>query len=80
MVQMKRVAVGRTPGGFEQAVGIRTRRERCRHNMSREKLVGISGQMAQTEGVPEALVEGQEVWGEWTGQRVGDTDWRREIG
>ena len=78
LVQMERVAVGRTPGGFEQAVGIRTRREWCRHNMSREKLVGISGQMVQAEGVAEALVEGQEVWEEWTGQRVEDTYWRRK--
>ena len=59
VVQMKRVAVGRTPGGFEQAVGIRTRREWCRHSMSREKLVGISGQMVQAEEVTEALVEGR---------------------
>ena len=78
VVQMKKVAVGRTPGGmgFKQAVGIRTRREWCRHSMSREKPVGISGQMVQAEGEAESLVEGQEVWGEWTGQlqRVEDTD------
>ena len=78
VVQMKRVAVGRTPGGFEQAVGIRTRREWCRHSMSREKLLGISGQMVQAEGVTEALVGGQEVWEEWTGQRVEGTGWRRK--
>ena len=46
--------------------------------MSNEKLVGISGQMVQAEWVAEALVDGQTVWEEWTGQRVEGTDWRRE--
>ena len=25
------------------------------------------------------LVEGQEVWEEWTGQTVEDTEWRKEV-
>ena len=28
-------------------------------------------------GAEEVLVEGQEVWDEWTGQSVEDTDWRK---
>ena len=44
VVLMKRVAVGRTAGGVEQAVGIRCRQEWCKHRMSREQLVGITGQ------------------------------------
>ena len=47
--QMKRVAVGRTAGGVEQAVGIRCRQEWCRHSMSREQLVGTAGQMVQAD-------------------------------
>ena len=66
-VQMERVAVGEAPGGFVQAVGIRTRSEWCRHNISRRGLVpvGISGQLVQSNGKAEVLVEGQEVWEEW---------------
>jgi outer membrane translocation and assembly module TamA len=43
-VQMKKVAVDRTAGGVEQAVGIRCRQEWNRYWMSREQLVGITGQ------------------------------------
>ena len=43
VVQMKRVAVGRAPGGSKQAVGIRTRREWCRHSISREEVLGPLG-------------------------------------
>ena len=65
---MRRVAVGKEAGGFEQAVGIRSRKEWYRHKMSRKQLVGISGQRVQTDGGSEVLVEGQEVWEEYTGQ------------
>ena len=67
VVMMRRVAVGKASGGFEQAVGIRNRKEWYRHKMSREQLVGISGLRVQADGGREVLVEGQEVWEEWTG-------------
>ena len=41
VVMKKSVAVGRTAGGVDQAVGIRSRREWQRHKMSRGQLVGI---------------------------------------
>ena len=78
VVLMKRVAVGRTAGGFEQAVGIRCRQEWCKHKMSREQLVGITGQRVRADGDKEVLMEGQEIWEEWTGQTVEDTEWRRQ--
>ena len=67
VVQMRGGAVGKTPEGFVQAVGTRTRSEWCRHNISRRGLVpvGISGQLVQSNGKAEVLVEGQEVWEEW---------------
>ena len=77
-VLMKRVAVGRTAGGVEQAVGIRCRQEWHRYKMSRKQLVGITGQRVQADGGREVLVEGQEVWEEWTGQTVEDTEWRKK--
>ena len=46
--------------------------------MSREQLVGITGQRVQADGDKEVLVEGHEVWEEWTGQTVEDTEWRRQ--
>ena len=76
---MKKVAIGRTAGGAEQAVGIRCRQEWHRHKMSREQLVGTTGQRVQADGDKEVLMEGQEIWEEWTGQTVGDTEWRREV-
>ena len=79
VVLMRRVAVGRTAGGGEQAVGIRCRQEWCKHSMSREQLVGTAGQMVQADGGREVLVEGQEVWEEWTGRAVVDTEWRKKI-
>ena len=75
MVQMKRVTVGRLAGGFEQAVGIRCRQEWHIHKMSRSQLVDITGQRVQADGGSEVLVEGQEVWEEWTGRTVEDTEW-----
>ena len=78
VVLMKRVAIGRTAGGVEQAVGIRCRQEWHRHKMSRRQLVGTTGQRVQADGDKEVLVEGQEIWEEWTGQTVEDTEWRRQ--
>ena len=31
------------------------------------------------DGGKEVLVQGQEVWEEWTGQTVEDTKWRKEV-
>ena len=78
VVLMKRVAIGRTAGGVEQAVGIRCRQEWHRHKMSRGQLVGTTGQRVQADGDKEVLMEGQEIWEEWTGQTVEDTEWRRQ--
>ena len=77
VVLMKRVAVCRTAGGIEQAVGIRCRQEWHRHRMSREQLVGTTGQRVQTDGGREVLMEGQKIWEEWTGQMMEDTEWRK---
>ena len=60
--------MGRTAGGFGQAVGIRDRQGWYRYKVNREQLVGITGQRVQADGGSEVLVEGQEVWEEWTGQ------------
>ena len=45
VVMTKSVAVGRTAGGTDQAVGIRCRQEWHRHKMNRKQLVGITGRM-----------------------------------
>jgi hypothetical protein len=74
VVMMERVAVGRTAGGFEQALGIRSRREWQRHKMSRGQLVGITGQSVQADGGREVLVVGQELWEEWTEQTAEETE------
>ena len=79
VVLMRRVAVGKTAGGVEQAVGIRCRQEWCRHKMGREQLVETTGRRVQTGGGKEIMVEGCEIWEEWTGQEVVDTAWRREV-
>ena len=81
-VRMRRVAVGTTPGGYEQAVRIRSRRKWCRHEMDRKELVSITGELVQAGGRSELLVEGQAVWREWGGQEEGvhevdETDWRK---
>jgi hypothetical protein len=78
VVMMKRVAVGRTAGGIDQAVGIRSRREWQRHKMSRGQLVGITGQSVQADGGREVLVVGQELSEEWTEHTVEETEWRRK--
>ena len=78
VVLMRRVAVGTTAGGVEQAVGIRCRQEWRRYKMSRKQMVDITGQRVHADGGREVLVEGHEVWEEWTGQVVVDTEWRRK--
>ena len=52
VVIMGRVAVpvGRTAGGVDQAVGVRSRREWHRHKMSRKQRVDMSGQKVQADG------------------------------
>ena len=77
VVQMKRVAVGRSAGAYAQAVGIRSRKEWCIQTMSRKKMVGITGRLVHADGQEEVLVVGDEVWEEWTGSAVEDTDWRK---
>ena len=47
--------------------------------MGREQLVGTTGQRVQADGDREVLMEGQEIWEEWTRQTVGDTEWRGEV-
>ena len=37
------------------------------------------GQRIQVDGDKEVLVEGQDVWEEWTRQTVEDTEWRKEV-
>ena len=49
-----------------QAVGVGSRKEWCRHTMSKKELVGITDRLAEAGGKEEVLVEGQEVWEEWT--------------
>ena len=70
VVRMRRVAVGKTAGSYQQAIGIRGRAEWCRHTMGRRQLVQITGGLADADGQEEVLVVGQEVWDEWTGQPV----------
>ena len=61
-VAMRRVAVGRTAGGVEQAVGIRCRQEWHRYKMNRKQLVDITGQRVQAGGDSKVPVEGWDVW------------------
>ena len=83
-VQMRRVAVGLTSGGYVQAVGIRSRREWCRYEMSRRDLTEITGELVQADGKSELLVEGHEIWREWGEQVEGaqgremEAEWRRQ--
>ena len=63
-VLMKRVTVGRTTGGFEQAVGNRCKQEWHRYRMSRKQLMGITGKRVQADGGSEVLVERQAIWEE----------------
>ena len=69
----------KTAGGSDQAVGIRSKREWQRYTMSRKRRVGITGQRIQAYGGKEVLVEGHEIWEEWTGQTMEDTEWRKEV-
>ena len=77
VVQMRRVAVGRSAGAYAQAVGVRSRKEWCIQTMNRKVLVGITGRLVHADGQEEVLVVGDEVWEEWTGQTVEGTDWRK---
>ena len=76
---MKRVAVGRTAGGIDQTVGVRSRREWQRHKMRRKQLIGTTWQSVQADGGREVVVMGQEAWEEWTGQPIEETKWRKEV-
>ena len=44
-------------------------------------MVGTTGQRVQADGDREVLMEGQEIWEEWTGQTctVEDTEWRKAV-
>ena len=77
VVQMRRVAVGRSTGACTQAVGVRSRKEWCTQTMTGKALVGITGTLVHADGQEEVLVVGDEVWEEWTGQTVEGTDWRK---
>ena len=78
VVMTKRVAVGRTAGGTDQAVVIRCRQEWHRHRMNKKQLVDIIGQNVQADGGRELLVVGQEVWEKWTGRTAEETAWRKQ--
>ena len=60
VVRMRRVAVGRAVGPYQQqwGVGIRGRAEWCRHTMGRRQLVQITGGLAKADGQEEVLVVG----------------------
>ena len=82
MVMMKRVAVGRTARGFDQAMGIRSKssREWQRHNLDEQETAGGHHRTEeQADGGKEVLVEGREVWEGRTGQTVEDIEWRKEV-
>ena len=67
---MRRVAMSRSAGAYLEAVGIRCRREWCRHIISRKELVGITGRLAHADEQEEVLAVGEEVWEEWIGQEL----------
>ena len=77
VVQMRRVAVARSAGAYARAVGVRRRKEWCNQAMDRKVLVGTTGRLQHADGQEEVLVVGDEVWEEWTGSTVEDTDWRK---
>ena len=66
---MRRVAVGKTTEGYDQAVGTRHRKEWYRHKMSRKQLVGITGQKVQ---VGARGSRDRRCWWRDKGQRVED--------
>ena len=74
---MRRVAMSRSAGAYLEAVGIRCRREWCRHTISRKELVGITGRLTHVDEQEEVLVIDEEVWEEWTGQEVEGTEWKK---
>ena len=67
-VQMRRVAVGMTAGGYVQAVRVSSRRDWCKHEMDGRDLVAITGEQVQGDRKSVVLVEGQEVWRAWSQQ------------
>ena len=75
VVAMGRATVGKAAGGFEQAMGIRSRKEWLRHKVSRRQLVGTTEQKVQAGGGRKVLVVGREAWGEWMRQVVDGTEW-----
>ena len=58
VVRMRRVAMDKTAGSYQQAIGIRGRAEWCRHTMGRRQLVQITGGLAKADGQEEVLVVG----------------------
>ena len=77
MVQVRRVAVGRSAGAYAQTVGGRSRKEWCIQTTDRKRLAGITDRLLHADGQEEVLVVGDEVWEEWTGQTVEGTYWRK---
>ena len=47
--------------------------------MNRKQLVGTTEQRMQADGGSEVLAEVHEVWEEWKGQTVDDTDWGKGV-
>ena len=76
-VQMRRVAVGMSAGGYAQAARVSSRREWCKHEMDRRELVAITGEQVQADRKSVVLVEGQEVWHAWS-QGGGEAQVRNE--
>ena len=86
VVMMKRVAVGKTAWGYDQAVGIRSRKEWYRQKMKRKQLVGITGHKVQADGgrAREVLVPGGGTYRRFgrSGQGlqvVEGTEWRKKV-
>ena len=79
VVLMRRVAVGRTAGGFDQAIGVRNMQEGVaqaqdeQETASRHIRSEVAGRWWQ--GGAGGGAGGLE---EWMGQTVEDTKWRRE--
>ena len=67
--------MGKATGGFEQVVGIRSRKEWFRHKMGKDgkQLVGITGQEVQT-----GLVVPGKCW--WRDRRFGKSGWGKQGG
>ena len=59
VVLMRRVAVGRTAGGFDQAIGVRNMQEGVAQAQDEQE---TASRHIRSDGGREVLVEGQEVW------------------